>query len=274
MPLDYSRFDKIGSEDSGSEGQPEERKVTPDNAGHRVLEVIREQIAVAERKAAEGNLQDAVRIYDDASKMLLSLQDAKNEAALQAADLRTEALGVRLRAAKTLSVLGDWKEAELRANAAIDAAMLEAPEARAHLAELDLLPCDASDAPSDQGYLAHRDAADAFLCRARARLQLGDPQGALQDASTARAMARQLDDGRKEEMAESFLAQAQLSVASAARSNSIQGSHPRVTASGSATEERQPVRPEHTKKDYKDCTVLSKMPRPDEIPGLVLGDLD
>lgn len=37
--------------------------------------------------------------------------------------------------------------------------------------------------------MAHRDVLDAFLCRARARLKLGDGMGARADAATACAMA-------------------------------------------------------------------------------------
>ncbi len=39
------------------------------------------------------------------------------------------------------------------------------------------------------GFVAHRDVLDAFLCRARARLKLGDGMGARADAATACAMA-------------------------------------------------------------------------------------
>ena len=39
------------------------------------------------------------------------------------------------------------------------------------------------------GFVAHRDVLDAFLCRARARLKLGDGTGARADAATACAMA-------------------------------------------------------------------------------------
>ena len=40
-----------------------------------------------------------------------------------------------------------------------------------------------------QGRLVHRDAADALLCRARARLKLGDMAGARDDAAKARSLS-------------------------------------------------------------------------------------
>ncbi|CAJ1456767.1 unnamed protein product [Effrenium voratum] len=71
------------------------------------------------------------------------------------------------------------------------------------LAEMGLVPQEDAS-----GLLAHVDAVEAFLCRARVRLRLGDGGGARADAASARGMACQLGDLQKQESAESFLLQA------------------------------------------------------------------
>ncbi|CAJ1456768.1 unnamed protein product [Effrenium voratum] len=52
------------------------------------------------------------------------------------------------------------------------------------LAEMGLVPQEDAS-----GLLAHVDAVEAFLCRARVRLRLGDGGGARADAASARGMA-------------------------------------------------------------------------------------
>ena len=53
-------------------------------------------------------------------------------------------------------------------------------------------PCMAFGCAMLQGFLVHRDAADALLCRARARLKLGDAVGARDDAAKARSLSGHL----------------------------------------------------------------------------------
>ncbi|CAE7393442.1 Camk1 [Symbiodinium natans] len=272
MTLDYARFDKLdGADDTGP---PEEAF---DDAKAKILAAVRAQRMQADREAAAGSLEEAVRLYDDASKILLSLQDASTEEALQAVDLRVEALGIRLMAAKAFSLLSDWSEAEARASKALEAAML-CPGSHHQLAELTELGIIPSEAPSEEGFLVHRDAADALLCRARARLKLGDAVGARDDAAKARSLSGQLQDHLKQEAADGFLMQAQMIISASGhdpktqsrssrsdRSDRSDRSESRVCrASGGPLEEL-------TCEDAAPLTFnvpLSKMPRPEEISGL------
>ncbi|CAE7232834.1 Camk1 [Symbiodinium sp. CCMP2592] len=235
-----------------------------DDAEVRVLSAVRSQKTRADREAANGNLREALRLYDDASSILLSLQDASTEGALKAVDLRVEALNIRLMAAKALSLLGDWFQAEARASKALEAATFcPGGEELAELTELGI----ASEA-STEGTLVHRDAAEALLCRARARLKLGNAAGAREDAAKARNLFGQLQDQLKQEAADGFLMQAQMVIAASGHDpKTLSQSCEKSPASG-------PLQVHGQLQDVETpaCSLpapLSKMPRPEEIVGLL-----
>mmetsp|Transcript_32272 Transcript_32272/g.60771 ORF Transcript_32272/g.60771 Transcript_32272/m.60771 type:complete len:208 (+) Transcript_32272:3-626(+) len=207
--------------------------------------------------------------------MLLSLQDANREEALQAVDLRVEAMGLRLMAAKTLSLLGEWHEAEVRASKALEAAMIgwegDQDEQREQLAQLGLLP---EAGAKDPGLLVHRDAADAFLCRARARLRIGDAVGARDDAAKARNLSSQLDDQQKQEAADGFLMQAQMIISATGHDPKLKlGQRSPEEALGRPGDIERALPAQEVSLEVCDIP-LTKMPRPDEIRGIVLQDLD
>lgn len=258
MSLDYGRFDKVVDDDSL--GEPE--LAEPSDAKVSVLSAVRSQKARADREAANGNLRDALRLYDDASAILLSLQDASSEGALKAVDLRVEALSIRLMAAKALSLLGDWFQAEARASKALEAATF-CPGHGEELTELTELGITSE--ASSEGTLVHRDAAEALLCRARARLKLGDAAGAREDAAKARNLFGQLQDQLKQEAADGFLMQAQMVIAASGHDPKTLSQSCESRASGRLAEELgqlQDVAPV--------CSLpLSKMPRPEDFVGLL-----
>lgn len=159
----------------------------------------------------EGKYQDAISLYDDACKMLLCVEDAGREGAMKVLDLRMEVLEMRLKTAKIWSLLGEWSAAEASASKSIEAAML-----RDHEALVEQIPAlgEAARSGSSRGFLAHRSVLDGLLCRARARLKMGDATGARADATTACGMAGQLQELQKQESAQSFLLQAEMALAS------------------------------------------------------------
>ena len=124
---------------------------------------------------------------------LRAAQDVVSEEGLKALDLRVRVLLWRLKAAKAWSLVGDWPRAEAAAGRAIGAGMLpEAPE---------LL--------GGGGLAAHHSAAEAFLCRSRARLRLGR-RGAQEDAAMAEALGRELGALELVEAAQGFRLQAEM----------------------------------------------------------------
>mmetsp|Transcript_92767 Transcript_92767/g.170440 ORF Transcript_92767/g.170440 Transcript_92767/m.170440 type:complete len:213 (-) Transcript_92767:32-670(-) len=174
----------------------------------QALASIREQRLEADRCAAVDEPHQAVALYDDAGLKLFSLLDASSDTVLHA-EHRMETLHARLGAARVLTYLQDWRAAEARATAAIEAGLVNEREWH-NLAAVGLLPSEAPAMSSGRGRIAHRDCVDAFLYRARARLRLGEGRPARDDAATAQEMARHLGEAGKAEVAEGLLAQAEL----------------------------------------------------------------